>query len=234
MKRLTLLFSGWIICCVICQAQSFRYDTIPANQVKTRQTFRYDTIPANQINSRQSFRYDTIRTNNYSGNQTRTSTNHSSFEQSSPSKFKKENLVLGGSFGIYFGTYTSLNISPQVGYRFSKSFTAGLGIGYSYYKEDYDYGYKDWTQNYLGGNIYMQFNPFQYIRLQVQPELYGFWGSYQPDTKMVPCILIGGGLTMPMGNRSGVSMMIYYDVLQDDYSPYGNQIIYSVGYSIGF
>ncbi len=206
------------------------------------QGFRYDTIPASKVNSNPSFRYDTIRTTSSSqirqtGNYTSTASRNqvnSSSQSNQASGFKKENLVLGGTFGLYFGNYTSFNFSPQLGYRFSDYFTAGLGLGYSYYKEDGDFGYEDYTQNYLGGNLYLQLNPVRFLRLQVQPELYGFWGSYQPDTRMVACVLVGGGVVMPVGNNGGVSMMIYYDVVQDSYSPYGNQVFYSVGYTFGF
>ncbi len=202
------------------------------------QGFRYDTIPASKVTPNSSFRYDTIRNANRStGGEVyypQTTSQQQKVTEKSSSGFKKENLVFGGTFGLYFGDYTSLNISPQVGYRFSKYFTAGVGIGYTYYKEDNYYGYEDWTQNYLGGNIYAQLNPVSFLRFQVQPELYGFWGSYQPDKKTVACVLVGGGIILPAGRNGGISMMVYYDVLQEDYSPYGNQVFFSVGYTFGF
>lgn len=187
----------------------------------------------------QSFRYDTIRvsnnTNNNRSTQTQQQPRAETKTQGTSSPFKKENLIFGGTFGLQLGNHiTTLNISPQIGYRFNQYLSAGFGVGYTYYKADSYYGMKDVTQNYLGGNIYGQLNPIQYLRLQVQPEIYRFWGSYSPDTKVVGCLLVGAGAFVPTGNRTGINFMLYYDVLQGDYSPYGNEIFYSVGFSIGF
>lgn len=184
----------------------------------------------------QGFTYDTIRTVNKATAVEQTYTPPAPAPKESTTKFRKENLVFGGTFGLNIGSSTtSFNVSPQVGYRFNKYLTAGLGLGYSYYKvESYFAGGKDLTQNYLGGNIYAQVHPIQYIRLQVQPELYNFWGSDEVDSKWVGCVLVGAGAYIPMGNRIGLSAMIYYDILQEKYSPYGDEIFYSLGVSFGF
>ena len=151
------------------------------------------------------------------------------------SYFKRENVVLGGVLGMQFGSdATALNISPQIGYRFSKHFTAGFGVGYNYYKENGRGVYDDYTQNYLGGNVYAQLNPIQYLRLQVQPELYGFWGKTFPKKTVVPCFLVGGGLITPIGQNAGMSFMLFYDIAKHQYSPYQGELFYSVGYYFGF
>jgi hypothetical protein len=51
--------------------------------------------------------------------------------------FQKEKLFVGGNFGLTFGDYTLINISPQIGYRFTKLFAAGVGINGQYV------GYRD-------------------------------------------------------------------------------------------
>lgn len=47
----------------------------------------------------------------------------------SGSGFDMSKLTVGGNFGLQFGDYTIVNISPQVGYKFSKHFTFGTGLG---------------------------------------------------------------------------------------------------------
>ncbi len=148
-------------------------------------------------------------------------------------KFDKSKLIVGGTLG---GSFTndvkSITVSPQVGYRFNQYFSSGLGVGYNYYS--YDYGITGTSsQNYLGVNAYGQVNPIPYAAVRLQPEMQYLWGK-DISSQAVPCVLVGAGLTLSAGNRGGVSAMIYYDVLQDKNSPYGNEIFYSVGYVFGF
>ncbi len=148
-------------------------------------------------------------------------------------KFDIKNVVVGGQFGFNITNgQTAINVSPQLGYRFNQYLTAGAGVGYSYYS------YKDvfnqkYSQNYLGMNIYGQVNPIKYVALKVQPEVYQMWGQ-NIETQTIPCLLVGAGATIPTGNNGGVSMMFYYDVAQNDFSPYGKDIFYSIGYTFGF
>lgn len=146
--------------------------------------------------------------------------------------FDINRLVIGGSFGISFGDYTIINISPQLGYTFNK-FTLGGGVSYNYY------GYSDSnaTLNYLGLNAYVRYQPIQYISLQVQPEIYGQWGKQRGvsiESNTVPVVLVGAGGTLPIGGNSGVSIMFYYDLIQNEWSPYGNEVFYSIGYNFRF
>lgn len=152
-------------------------------------------------------------------------------------RFDKSKLVFGGSFGLQFGDYTVINISPQVGYAFSKYFTAGVGIGYTYYKDKYNDGLYNYNEksSYATFNFYGDFHPIEFIVLSVQPEISRRWLSVDSpiekynDSDFVPSFLVGGGLCL-----GGMTARILYDVVQDDNSPYGNNIFYSVGYSFRF
>lgn len=141
--------------------------------------------------------------------------------------FDKNKLEFGGAIGASFGDYTSVQISPQVGYAFTNIFSAGFGVSYLYY--DYD----SFSKNYAGLDLYARLRPIRNIVLQAQPELYRTWGK-NIDSKIVPCLLLGGGVILPLGNAGGISFMLSYDVLQNNSSPYRSQLVYSVGYTIGF
>lgn len=149
------------------------------------------------------------------------------------SSSKLANLEFGGMFSFSWGsskttgTSTSLQISPQVGYRFHPKASVGGGVGYIYDK------YDGHSSNYMGLNAYFRFRPIQYITLQFQPEFYRTWGSYY-DSRFVPVLLLGGGVVIPVGDKAGVSLSLYYDVLNDDYSPYRSDLLYSVGYIFRF
>ena len=156
-------------------------------------------------------------------------------QDSNSFKFDKSRLELGGNFGLSFGDSkisgksTALNISPKIGYRFSNYFSAGVGLGYIYR----DYSKIDFSENYAGLSLYGRFRPIKYIVLLAEPELYRTWGK-NFDSRFVPALLLGGGVTLPVGNSGGITITLSYDVLQNDYSPYYDQLVYSIGYVFGF
>lgn len=234
MMKKIYIFLTMSLCFVSATAQQpFRYDTIRTENGKRPTSgtslFRYDTIQSVKPNAVQPKKTGT-RTSSGNSASTGTSENKSSFD--------KRKLFLGGSFGLQFGDYTVVDISPQIGYAFSRYASAGLGISYTYMSAEYQ-SYKS-TRNYAGMNLFGRFYPIPNIVLSVQPEINKFWGSdkdhygQRSDSQVVPSFLVGGGLRIPAGAVGGILMMIQYDLIQDAYSPYGNNFFYSVGYTFGF
>lgn len=158
--------------------------------------------------------------------------------------FQKENLFVGGNFGLTFGDYTLINISPQVGYRFSKLFAAGVGLNAQYvsFKERNFSGdpYRKVSQNVTGLNVFARLYPLEQFFIQAQPEanyIFGkqiFYGppkqEYKLDAMIVPSLLLGGGAALPAGNGAFI-ISVSYDVLQHKNSPYGKRPIYNFGYN---
>ena len=160
--------------------------------------------------------------------------------------FQKEKLFAGGYLGLSFGDYTYINISPQLGYRFSKYFAAGLGINAQYVNsKNWDFYGNQYRQEQtvLGLNVFGRVYPFRSFMLLAQPEVNYMFGKmiyegppkqeFKSDAVIVPSLLLGGGLVLPAG-RGETIITISYDVLQDPNSPYGHQAIYSFGYNVGF
>jgi hypothetical protein len=159
--------------------------------------------------------------------------------------FRKEKVFVGGNFGLGFGSYTVINVSPQAGYRFNRYFAAGLGINAQYVsiKERDFYGndYRKVSQGVAGLNVFGRVYPIQQFMLQIQPEanyLFGKQIFYQPtreeykiDAEIVPSLLAGGGLVLPSG-RGSLIVALFYDVLQRPNSPYGKKPVVNVGYNI--
>ncbi|HVY74102.1 MAG TPA: hypothetical protein VG890_04685 [Puia sp.] len=157
--------------------------------------------------------------------------------------FDPSRLFIGGTFGLSFGSgYSLINVSPQVGYRFTQLFAAGAGIEYIHYSY-VDYALYKYTQNYAGMNVFGRLYPIRFLFLQAQPELDYVWGKVTDDTngkevgkiptQFVPVLLLGGGAAIPAG-RGAVTFSVLYDVIQKYYSPYYNQAVFSVGFSMGF
>jgi hypothetical protein len=163
--------------------------------------------------------------------------------------FQKEKIFVGGNFGLAFGDYTLINISPQVGYRFSNLFAAGLGINAQYIsvKDYYTNGqtFSKTSEGVTGLNIFGRIYPVDEIMIQIQPEanyrfgnikFYDAGGNLVQKTKadavIVPSLLIGGGAVIPSG-RGAFIASVFYDILQDKNSPYGARPIYNFGFNIG-
>ncbi len=159
----------------------------------------------------------------------------------------KSKLFVGGNFGINFGNYTLINVSPQLGYRFNKYFAAGAGVNfiYSSLRTDYSDGSRErYNQGVAGLNIFGRVYPIPEILLQVQPELNYTWGklkesgvnysnTYKLESKFIPSLLLGAGGALPAGPGAFI-VMAQYDILQQDRNPYGDKIFFSFGYNIGF
>ena len=156
---------------------------------------------------------------------------------STGSKFDISKLSIGGNFGLQFGHPTIINISPQVGYDFSKYYSLGAGLGYTYYKDDYYDGAReyDYKSSYMTFNLYGRLYPIETLVINVQPEISRMWRTVdyydgsRSDSEFVPSLLVGGGF-----RYYGMIAMIQYDVLQNKNSPYGDGIVYTVGYSFNF
>jgi len=167
-------------------------------------------------------------------------------EYSDKKGFDKSRLFFGGNFGASFGDYTFVNITPQLGYRFSDLFSAGAGVIFilsSIKYRDYNNAaqFKD-TYGYAGLNIFGRLYPVNFAFLQAQPELNYAWGerkfydgtaNYKLDKAFVPSLLLGAGAAIPTG-KGAFMATLQYDVVQDARSPYGVKPFLSFGYSMGF
>lgn len=153
----------------------------------------------------------------------------------------RSRLFFGGNFGARFGSNTFVNLSPQVGYRFSEYFAAGAGVnciasaltvratgGSRLYRESF---------GYAGLNTFARVYPMRSLFLSAQPEYNYSWGRVryfngQPDVKspgaFVPCLLLGAGAVLPSG-RGSLIAMVQYDVAGSDRSPYGRNPFVSFG-----
>lgn len=155
------------------------------------------------------------------------------FEQYAPeikTKAKKGEWNLGGSFGMAFGNrQTTLSFAPQIGYNQNPYFTVGGGLTYSYYHSSKPQN----TLHYMGINLYGEVTPLPFLSFRLQPELYEGWGKsggQNFSATLIPTILVGGGIRLPL-IKGSVSVMFYYDVLQFDNTPYGDNVFYTIGYS---
>lgn len=159
-------------------------------------------------------------------------------EEAPRNGFKKENLFFGGNLGLTFGSYTSINVSPQVGYHVSKNFDLGLGPNFQYVSlKTYDFSGADYSKQSLivyGANVFTRFFPFKQGFIQVQPEYNWISGRYKyynvngydySYKTGAPSLLLGVG-----ANLNGLLISLMYDVVQDKNTPYGSRPFVNFGY----
>jgi hypothetical protein len=162
--------------------------------------------------------------------------------------FQREKMFIGGNFGLTFGDFTLINISPQLGYRFTDFFAAGFGVNGQYIsiRQRYIDGstFSRSSRGVVGLNVFGRVYPIRQLMLQVQPEANYVFGKdkyfdrnppqvFKSDASIVPSLLLGGGAVIPSG-RGAMILSVFYDVLQSENSPYGRRPIYNFGYNIGF
>ena len=159
-------------------------------------------------------------------------------EDSVQKKFDPSKLRIGGNFGLQFGNYTFVNLSPTVGYIFLKDrLEVGAGPIFIYQSVRYNYNYR---QSYLlyGGDFYTRGYIWKGIFAQAQYDLINKESYYKNERINVHHLLIGGGYSTPIGNVGSFYASLMYNVLNNKESVYRGTfgefpLIMNVGFGFG-
>ncbi|MBN2669533.1 MAG: hypothetical protein JXR60_09920 [Bacteroidales bacterium] len=136
-----------------------------------------------------------------------------------------DRLVFGGSFGLIFGTYSYVNISPVVGYRINNYLTAGVGGIYEYIKDrNFYYTYES---TIFGGKVFANVLLFDYVILYAENNMLSLQRKYFDAINNYPSTgrfflnvpWIGAGVNYGQNGR-GAYMMILFNLNQSINSPY--------------
>jgi hypothetical protein len=170
------------------------------------------------------------------------------FAQDDSEEEKESRFFAGGNFGLSIGRFTLINLNPQVGYRFNRYLSAGVGMNllYTSLRQRDEFTQRDTrrvVQGIAGLNTFVRFFPTRGFMLQVQPEanyLFGKETFFQPvkqsfklDAEIIPSLLAGGGIVAPAG-RGVMLFTVMYDVLQHPSSPYAGRPVVQAGYNFSF
>lgn len=157
--------------------------------------------------------------------------------------FDKNKLFVGGNVGLAFGNITYLNLSPDVGYRFSKLLAAGFQINgqYESVRLRDATGTVNQKQQYglVGVGVFGRVYPIEQIFVHLQPEMNFIFGKTKYDNatsryrEQVPSFLAGVGYSQNIGGSSAFTIMVLYDILQRSDSPYGDKPIFRAGVDLG-
>ncbi len=177
----------------------------------------------------------TLRQNNMPDSIPQAATEQDDIEQDNPDKPSLwEKIYIGGNFGLQLGTYTYIDISPLVGYRFTNRFSAGPGIAYRYLSirnvgSNSIYGAKVFAR-YIVGKQFFIHTEYESLNTQLYER---FAGRDRIVREWIPGFFVGGGISQPVGNRAAFMIYGLYNLLYDNVrSPYPSPWILSVGFTI--
>jgi len=155
------------------------------------------------------------------------------------SKFR-DNLILGGNFGLQFGNVTFVDISPLAGYQVFKNAFLGLGVTYQYLNwetrggsyETHTYGGRVFARYIIWKGI-MAHAEFEMLNLDCFDEdFYVLTNELRTARTWVPGALFGAGYFQGVGKRSGFTALILFNALQSHCTPYANPVI-RIGFNFG-
>ncbi len=162
-------------------------------------------------------------------------------ENNNPPTPLRDRFFFGGSLGLQFGSATYIDVSPLVGYKITEKLHAGLGVTYIYYKvKDSYYNYSYETSIYGGrvfGRYYILDNLFAHTEFEVLnmevPSEIGGTGNFDYVRDNITSLMVGGGYAQPIGSNAALTLMILWNLTEEQYSPYQNPI-FRLGFSAGF
>jgi hypothetical protein len=150
-------------------------------------------------------------------------------EQDTTTKVKpvrklSDKVVLGGNFGLCFGSITNIMLSPNIGYKVLPSLVCGVSATYQYYKNS-AYNYQE---NILGASVFSQFHilPQAFLHAEIEELYYKYDGDVNSGGKRwVDSYLVGGGYRQQFGERAAINYMILWNLNETSNSIYSNPII---------
>lgn len=144
-------------------------------------------------------------------------------------RFDKERLFFGGGLGLQFGDIVMISFAPEVGYRFTKRFNAGIGISYFYISSTSPVTF---STNIYGGKVFGSFSTFENLFIHAEYEVinletkYFNPNIYPEQTRFnIGSMLIGPGYKFKLGERSSLNLLVLYNLNETAYSPYSNPIM---------
>lgn len=148
--------------------------------------------------------------------------------------FSKNNLFLGGSLALGFGSYSfNVGVSPEIGYSLTNWLDAGVVVNFNYnsIRADpyYNNNIRTHTFNY-GGGVFARAYPLPFLFLTAQPEFNwvsqnlkdmtsGATASYNVNA---PSLLLGAGYGQRVVGEGSFYIAILFDVLGNKNSPYND------------
>jgi len=156
----------------------------------------------------------------------------------------RERLYVGGNFGLQFGTFTYVEISPIIGLWVMPRLSVAAGPTFKYYKDAYS------DSDVWGGKAYTRFVVINdlsnvipvglgtSIYLHGEFEILSFKSDYLgvsngSERTNIDTGLAGAGFSQPVGGRGRINFAILWVVYDSGYQIYNNPE-YRLEFTFGF
>lgn len=151
-----------------------------------------------------------------------------------------ERLYLGGNFGLQLGTnLTQIEISPAVGYMINNKASVGVGVIYQYFRarRQIQNSVYEFKSNIYGGKLFGRYNITDFLFGYAEYEHINLntlnINSNEMERAWVPGMFVGAGYFQAIGRRSGVNLMLLYNLTYDPIrSPYNSPFLLRLGFVI--
>jgi len=154
-------------------------------------------------------------------------------EEEGSHKFRKENIFVGGGFGLGLGNGGfSVGVNPEIGYTITKWLDAGISTNFNYfsYSASYNGGISQNSFNY-GGGVFVRLYPINGFFLQVLPEYNrvtthfkdlnpGSVGIQYNYRREAPSLLLGVGYGSRTVGNTNFFTILMIDAGSNTNSPY--------------
>jgi hypothetical protein len=137
-------------------------------------------------------------------------------DRSSEGLDKESRVFYGGNVGVSFGTITYIELAPTIGYKFTERLWSGIGPEYLYFgSKDLDY-----HTNIYGFRNFASFAVLKDIDKVINLNIGSIFLYAENEVLNIKLdkvnrnwydLLLGGfGVRMPIGNRSGFSILVLF------------------------
>ena len=127
-----------------------------------------------------------------------------------------DKIYTGGGLGLQFGAVTLVNVAPDIGYKITERYSAGLGIRYMYFADNrYIPPYK---LNIYGASVFNRLIVTDFFFLHGEYEvLNGPWNNLGTRFNITN-VWVGGGLRQGSENSS-LNLMVLWNLNDEGYLP---------------
>ncbi len=150
-----------------------------------------------------------------------------------------DKIYFGGGGGFSTSSnQTNISIFPQVGYKITSRYSAGIGLTYQYVKIKQPI---NTSLSNFGWSVFNRFNVtnqfFAYAEFeQLSFEFLTSFAPEQTEKSTFNSLLIGAGYSEQLGERASFNVMALYNVLYDESEiprPYNSPWVLRAGVGIG-
>jgi hypothetical protein len=140
-----------------------------------------------------------------------------------------QKIAVGGTLGVQIGTYTYIELSPDVSYHFNKWVSVGAGGTYIF---AHDNDYKSSSHIY-GARVFTEGHFFNYIGLHVAYQAINYDDFRDRIVKRMWShnLSLGGGYYQRIDRFSLYFYLLYNVSDQKEYNVFGNLLV-KVGFNI--